>query len=81
MTHEFMYPTVAPAPDTAPSTDSGDPAGSADTHNDTVSGPPARAPKEPRSGPPVKRDGPLRSDQRETFHPPPTRSGGADERT
>jgi hypothetical protein len=39
MTHQFMYPKVAPALDTAPSPGSGGPAGSVDTHNDIVSGP------------------------------------------
>jgi len=81
MTHQFMYPKVAPVPETAPSADSGGPAGSAGTHNDTVSGPPSRVPQEPGAARPVTRDGPLRSDQQETFHAPPTRSGAADERS
>ena len=62
MTHEFMYPKVAPAPDTAPRTDSGGPAGSVAQRNDTVSGPPSRAPKE-QERPALRQDGPLRSDQ------------------
>jgi hypothetical protein len=71
MTHEFMYPKVAPAPDTGPEADSRGPAGSAGTHNDTAGGAPSGAHEERRSGPPVARDGPLRSD-----HP----EGTADER-
>jgi hypothetical protein len=78
MTHQFMYPNVSPVRGTAPTTDSGGPASSAGTHNDTVSGPSSRAHKEPRSGPPVGRDWPLRSapngvrPQRRDHQGPPT---------
>ena len=61
MTHQFMYPNVNPVRGTAPRTDSGDPGHAVDTDNDTVSGPSSRAHRELRSGPPVGRDGPLRS--------------------
>jgi len=63
MTHQFMYPNVNPVPGTAPGTASGGPADSVDTHNDTVSGASSRAQAERTSGPPVGRDGPLRSEQ------------------
>jgi hypothetical protein len=81
MTHQFMYPTVAPASDTAPSTDSGGPAGSVGTHNDTAGGPPSRAPEGAQERPArdAARAAPLRPEG--AFRPPPTRSGGADERT
>jgi len=61
MTHQFMYPAVHPVPGTAPRTDSGDPARAVDARNDTVDGPSSRAHEEQRSGPPVGREGPLRS--------------------
>ena len=63
MAHQFMYPKVDPVRGPAPRTGSGGPADAADTHNDTVSGPASRAHPEPGSGPPVGRDGPLRSAQ------------------
>jgi len=64
MTHQFMYPNVHPVPGTAPRTDSGDPARAVDARNDTVDGPSSRAHEEQRSGPPVGREGPLRSTPR-----------------
>jgi len=64
MTHQFMYPNVHPVPGTAPRTDSGDPARAVDARNDTVDGPSSRAHEEQRSGPPVGREGPLRSPPR-----------------
>ena len=70
-THQFMYPEVAPVSGSAPGTDSDGRASSADIHNDTVGGAPSRAQEEPASGPPVRRDGPLRSEQPGE---PPTRS-------
>ncbi len=77
MTHKFTYPKVTPAPDTAPETDSGGPAGPAGPHNDTAGGPPSRAAKEQeRPAPETGRAAPLRADDA-----PPARSGGADERS
>lgn len=76
MTHKFTYPKVTPAPDGAPETDSGGPAGPAGPHNDTAGGPPSRAAKEQeRPAPETGRAAPLRADDAS-----PARSGGADER-
>jgi len=78
MTHRFMYPKVDPAPDSAPETGPGGPAGSADTHNDIVSGPPSGPPDEQeRPVPETGRAAPLGSDR----SPAPTaRSEDADAR-
>ena len=51
MTHQFMYPRVTPVPGSTPGADSGGPAGSAGTHDDTAGGPSSRAHTELRSGP------------------------------
>jgi hypothetical protein len=73
MTHEFMYPKVDAVDDTAPETPTGGPARSPGTHNDSVGDASTRGHEEPASGPPVGRDGPLRSasERREVAPPPP----------
>lgn len=72
MTHRFMYPKVDPAPDSAPETGPDGPAGSADTHNDTVGGPSSHPPEEQeRPVPETGRAAPRGSDRSPATPAPP----------